>query len=155
MKNLIYLKRAEPKDAKFIWRLRNNKNIRKNFFNSSSISYDEHLTWFKDKLSSFDTYIFIIKNIHKRRIGYVRFDRKRNNVWKASIAIIPKFQSLGYGASSLKKGCKKLIKTVAVKKIVAYIIKGNIPSFKAFIKAGFVSKKKVTVNRKNAIMLAL
>lgn len=153
MSNSIYLRQAEIKDARFLWELRNDKNIRKNFFDSSSISYNKHLNWFKHKLFSLDAYIFIIKNKRNEKIGYVRFERKKNNTWKISIAVLPKFQCKGYGSRAIIMGCRRLFKMVGVKKIVAYILNDNVASLNAFQMAGFTFRNNRKIKQRDAVIL--
>lgn len=152
---MISLVRAAKKDTRFLWELRNDKNIRRNFFDSSPIPYSKHLNWFNDKLTSVNTYIFIIKNEQGKRIGYVRFEREKDNDWKVSVAIAPEFQGKGYGSLAITMGCRRLFKIVDVKKIVAYILKDNLASFNVFRKAGFLLKSYKKVNKKNAAILEM
>ena len=45
----ILIKKISKSDLNFTFLLRNNKSIRKNFFNSKIISINEHKEWFLKK----------------------------------------------------------------------------------------------------------
>ena len=56
MKNII--KPVTKKDINFLFLLRNNKLIRKEFFNSKKISFEEHKKWFDKKIKSKNKFYF-------------------------------------------------------------------------------------------------
>lgn len=149
----VRLRLADIKDARFIWELRNNKNIRKKSFDSTPISFKQHLKWFSERLSTPNTFIFIVVIKRDIKIGYIRFEKEQDKIWKVSIAIIPRFQSRGYGWRAIKIGCQKLFKIRDAKKVVVYILKNNSTSFNAFKKAGFIFKKDIEINQKDTVIL--
>ena len=73
MKNII--KPVTKKDINFLFLLRNNKLIRKEFFDSKKISFEEHKKWFDKKIKNKNKFYFkILKN--KKSIGLIRYDKK-------------------------------------------------------------------------------
>ena len=116
----------------FIYKIRNNPNVRKFSSNQKKISKKEHINWFfKNK----NKYIFIIKYKNKS-VGFIRANDK--NEPYLSWAIESKFRGKNLGSISLKLFLKK----TKFKTCFALIDEGNIPSLVMVIKNNFKFKFK-------------
>lgn len=69
----LKLRRAEEKDCRFLFDLRNEEEVRKNSFQMQPIPYEQHETWFRRKLSEQQTKIFILEQ-GQQPVGQVRMD---------------------------------------------------------------------------------
>lgn len=69
----LMLRRAEEKDCRFLFDLRNEEEVRKNSFQTQPIPYEQHETWFRRKLSEKQTKIFILE-LEQQPAGQVRID---------------------------------------------------------------------------------
>ena len=100
----IGLKEAKFEDYKLVLKLRNEKIMRKNSFNSKIIFLTHHMEWFKKHWREYK-----IITIGNKDIGYIRID----NMGFIGIVLFPKYRNMGIGKSILKqiKKGKALIKT--------------------------------------------
>lgn len=137
----ILIKKVLKSDLNFTFLLRNNKSIRKKFFNSNIISINEHKDWFLKKIKSKkDFFLVIIKD--KNKIGTIRYDKKEF-YYEISISLLPKYQSKNIGSEALKASEKILKKGM----ILSNIKKNNQKSLKFFINNGYsvLSKDKKNI----------
>ena len=137
----ILIKKVLKSDLNFTFLLRNNKSIRKKFFNSNIISINEHKDWFLKKIKSKkDLFLVIIKD--KNKIGTIRYDKKEF-YYEISISLLPKYQSKNIGSEALKASEKILKKGM----ILSNIKKNNQKSLKFFINNGYsvLSKDKKNI----------
>ena len=129
----IQIRKASVKDARFFYELRNEKEVRKNFFNTKDIKYNDHLKWYKNKLKKKNV-IFLVALIgDSKKIGTIRYETDKifTNI---SINISKKFRNLGYGSKIIKKSEKFLKKKLI---IISRIKNKNIASVKIFKKNKF------------------
>jgi spore coat polysaccharide biosynthesis protein SpsF len=124
----IQIKKASLKDASFFYELRNEKTARRNFFNTGSIKYSDHLKWYKKKLGQKKTIFLIALIDNSRKIGTIRYDV---GVIFANISlnISKNFRGLGYGSKIIKKSEKFLKRKII---IISRIKKENKISLKIF-----------------------
>jgi len=146
MSKNIVLKKATFEDIQILWEIRNNPKVKENFFDTSSVSFEEHKRWFIDKMGEENTEIYIAED-NGVKIGSVRFEDSEgvtSGVSSVSISIDSNFFGKGYGSEMIKLGTKIFLKVHKKNKIVARIKKDNIASQKVFEKAGYtrVSKKE-------------
>ena len=88
------IEEINKKNKKDLWRLRNNKESRKNSIDSKHIKLNDHLTWFKN-IDPKKVKIFIATDTKNRKvIGYVRFEIKKISA-EVSIALYKKYQNKG------------------------------------------------------------
>jgi RimJ/RimL family protein N-acetyltransferase len=132
----IEVRDLQDGDINDLFRWRNHPDIRRNFFNSSPVSWSEHKRWFRAKKQDPNTTIYIAC-YEGTNIGSIRFEDK-GEVIKVSIMLNPDFIGKGFGSEIIRIGTEKLIAEKRPKKfIVAEVKKENIASLKAFQKAGF------------------
>ena len=75
-------------DKKFLFKIREQLYIRRNFFNSKKNSYIDHLKWINKNYKKNIIFIILLKN---KKIGYLRYQNKKN-YYLISIAIQKKHQ---------------------------------------------------------------
>ena len=140
----VYLKKISLKDDKFIYHLRNKKNV-SNYLHSPPKSINEQKKWISNNIRNIETLDFIIcRNKDKKKIGTIAFDKisKFNAEWGRWISqgnIFENIESviilLDYGFNSLKlKNIFSLtnkdnIKVVNFHKNTPALYKGTIKSF--------------------------
>lgn len=150
--NNITIRLMNESDCKFLWSVRNSKNIRKLSFNKSFIPYTHHKKWFINTIKNKNIIIFIIlkKNC---RIGYVRYEIDTFKVAIVNIAVSSKMQGKHIGLGSLILTSRYLFDNNLAEKINAFIKIDNIPSIKCFQNAGFGNMRKVNYNDDKCIKL--
>lgn len=152
--NKITIRSAKFKDAQLLLKI-HNYSVKSGFFNSKNlVRFKDHINWYKNKLKSDSSKIYIGKNCNKKDFGYVRFDEVKKNIFEVSIANLPNFYGKGLGSSMLKKSLKKFIKNFKPKKIVSGVKKINVRSSNCFLISGFIKtkfdpKKHYTINSIN------
>jgi RimJ/RimL family protein N-acetyltransferase len=127
------MRKASVKDARFFYELRNEKEARKNFFNTKNIKYNDHLKWYKNKLKK-KNIVFLVALIgDSKKIGTVRYEIDKIFTY-ISISISKKFRNLGYGSKIIKKSEKFLKKKLV---IISRIKNKNKASVKIFKKNNY------------------
>lgn len=126
-------------DLLFTWV--NDESVRQNAFNTSKISYEEHKKWFKSKLNSNSSIVYICY-LEEKPMGQIRIDIE-GNAGVISYSIAREFRGKGYGTEVLKK-VVDIIKAdnVKVGELIGKVKHSNIPSQRAFEKAGYECLKK-------------
>lgn len=136
----ILIKKVSKSDLNFTYLLRNNKSIRKNFFNSNIISKPDHKRWFlKTIRNKKNLFLIILKN--KSKLGCIRYEKKEF-YYKISISILPKYQSLNIGSEALSKSETILKKAI----IISSVKKNNVKSLNFFLKNGYSTLSKNKIN---------
>ncbi len=136
MSNIINLTKAGITDINDIFKWRNHPDIRKNFFNQETLSWDEHEKWFMARLSDPDATVYMAYH-KKEKIGSIRFE-SRDRVIKTSVMLNPDFLGKGLGPKVIKLGVERFImEKNPDMQIIAEIKKDNVASVKAFEEAGF------------------
>lgn len=137
-KKHLRIRRAAIEDAEDVFNLANDETIRKNSFETDTIEWDQHLEWFRNKLGDNDCLFFIV-DFRGHLVGQVRFDK--DSIYKEAVISISLDKSLhGLNLSSfiISESTKRMKEAYeGIKSIKAYIKNENIPSIKAFEKAGF------------------
>ena len=143
----IEIREIQDDDINDLFNWRNHPEVRKNFFNTNPISWDEHEKWFKAKIKDSYTSIYIACS-GKDKVGSIRFEDK-SDVIKVSVMLNPDFLGKGFGSEVIRLGTERFIKEKNPDKpIHAEIKKDNIASLKAFQRAGFEESYSVFVYSK-------
>jgi len=129
----IKIKKASEKEINFIYKLRNQTDVRKNSLNKNKISLKNHKKWFFSNTNSKNSKIYVI--LYKKYLsGYIR--------WK----LINKFKYLSWAVDKKFRGNNitlytlKLITKNEKNKFRAKILINNINSHKIALKADFKKK---------------
>lgn len=135
------IKLAKIEDMKAVFELSNDSLVRLNSFNQEKISWENHQTWFENKINNKNCLFYIVKNEENNLISQVRIDKINPAEGDISISVSPLFRGKGYGAKILKMVSEKASSEQNIKKINAYIKNENITSQKMFEKAGYILKE--------------
>ncbi len=141
MTETIFIREVEEIDSRDLWLWRNNPSVRKSFFNSEEVAWEAHEKWFKERLKSKDTKIYIaIENTGK--VGVIRFEIEKE-IAKVSVNLNPEHFGRHLGSKIIKLGTDLFLREMKIIVLVlAEIKKENIPSQKAFGKAGYLLKEQ-------------
>lgn len=133
------LRNAELRDAKLLFEWRNEEECRRNSFHSTEIPFEEHQEWFRKKLQSKNSWIFIYE-IEGRPVGQARLDCQDEG-WVISYSIDKNYRMRGYGTDILKLVEQWLKEKEKKYKLYAYVKEENIASQKIFEKLGYEKKR--------------
>jgi RimJ/RimL family protein N-acetyltransferase len=131
----IILRQATEEDKVITFEWANNSSIREYSVNKNTIKYEDHLTWFLNKIKS-DNCLYLIAEIDKTPIGSIRFDIEESSAL-ISYLLDPKYHGKGIGRILLFEGVKRLLQNSTIKKISGMVFKDNIASMKAFSNLGY------------------
>ncbi|WP_264842356.1 GNAT family N-acetyltransferase [Caldinitratiruptor microaerophilus] len=129
------LRPARPEDRDRFWEWRNDPDVRRYSFHPEPISLSIHERWFTQSLRSPHRQLYVIE-VDSAPAGSLRFDAKGEGEAEISIVIASGFRGMGVGAAVLKQA-QKLAATLGYKRLFARVKVENIPSRRAFEKAGF------------------
>jgi UDP-2,4-diacetamido-2,4,6-trideoxy-beta-L-altropyranose hydrolase len=137
-KQMIRLREIEISDVQIVFNWRNDPYIVNLGSLKKTVSWDEHMAWFKKTLTGVDRKAFILE-INHMSAGQVRFDMHLENSCLISVYLIKEFSGKGYGIEFIKLGCRKIFSEWGkVKTIYALVRLDNKVGQKAFLKAGFL-----------------
>lgn len=152
--NQLTVRRARFQDAKLLWKWANDLGVRSNSFHSEMITLEDHFTWFKQKLDSADTKIWIVEQ-NQTPIGQIRYDRVAKDTAEIGFSVASEHRGRGLGTKILEltvnMGCQEL----DVKRLKGIVISSNTASMSSFTSAGFVCTGQTTLMEKACQILIL
>jgi RimJ/RimL family protein N-acetyltransferase len=148
----LTIRKAESDDVDLLYNWSNDQLVREQSFTSDVIPYDTHCDWFRNKLISNESLIFIVE-MEGVPAGIVRFESD-NETTSIGISIDKLFRGKGLGSETIKIGVNQYFKEKNLP-ILASIKKDNIPSIKSFEKAGFSYLKQQEINAVEGVVYQL
>ena len=136
---------AQLSDADLYYKWANDTIVRQNSFNTSEISYQQHIDWFTHKLNSQDCFFYLFLNEENMPVGQVRIDKSNNEI-VIGISIDENFRGKGLGVQLLNQASTDYLHKFSKAEIIAYIKEENIASIHQFSKAGFIKTGNVMVS---------
>lgn len=131
---MLTFRLATKEDAKLYFDWANDPEVRKQSHNTDLVLWKTHLKWFNKKVES-DSLLLVFFD-GSTPVGQVRIDDGL-----ISFTVDSKFRGKGFGTAILET-----VKTLVSKKfnrITAEVKKDNIPSIKAFERAGFKLQSEI------------
>jgi UDP-2,4-diacetamido-2,4,6-trideoxy-beta-L-altropyranose hydrolase len=126
---------VEPGDVLQLWRLANDKDVRRNAFNPEPIPLENHLKWFGEKLESTESAIYV-SEIAGVVVAQARYDKKQNSA-EIDYAVIPACRGKGLGRRIIEATWSRACTKLKVNSVRGVVKKDNAPSLYCFRKAGF------------------
>ena len=132
-------------DAELLWRWANDPSVRANSFHPEAIPLDEHIEWYKEKLTSSDTRIWILE-LDQVPVAQVRYDRVDTDTAEIDFSVVPDYRGRGLGTRALVLTSGMAYKNLGVKSLKGVVFSANEASVRAFAKADFecVGQKQVS-----------
>ncbi|MEN9558553.1 MAG: hypothetical protein RL141_922 [Candidatus Parcubacteria bacterium] len=118
----IHVRRATIKDGNFLYRLRNDREVRQQFLNGDAVAYADHIRWLTATIASPRRVLLVGSDAAGRVFGQLRFDRVNPRWIDVSISIARSHRGRGFAVPFLQKG-------------IAALAKQPIPSPKPFLRA--------------------
>ena len=132
------LVKANKNDCDLLYKWTNDKEVRNNSFNTNTVTYEEHIKWFMNKLNDKNTLIYIFEN-KQEPMGVMRLERIDRKSLLINFSIASNYRGQGY-ASQLLEIIKIQFDDYT---LVGEVKKDNIGSIKAFQKAGYFMKEEL------------
>lgn len=138
----LRFRKANSGDTDLYYKWSNDKVVRENSFQKSMIRYEDHVSWFSQKLTNENCNFYLFLDSNDVPVGQVRID-KSNNETIIGLSIDSTFRGQGLGTAMIQATCDDYFITHPDAVIVAYIKEQNVSSFKIFEKAGFNEPAKI------------
>ena len=131
------LVKAKINDKHFLYKLVNDQNTIENSIKQRKIKFKDHDKWFSKRLSSKNSYIYILK-YKKLNLGQARVDMNNINKGTITYSISNEFRGQNLGYRLIKLLLLKVKKNIT---LFAKVRTNNKASKKIFKKCGFLIKK--------------
>lgn len=132
----MYLRKCSFEDCDILYKWANDPTVRKNAFNTSLITYSEHVKWFNKSISYEKRSIFICIKDNKP-VGQIRIDEEES-IGLISYSVDKNERGRGIGSKMIKmiSGIVRCeYKDISILK--GLVKKENIASRKAFLNNGY------------------
>ncbi len=137
IKRIIQIRAAIVSDCELVYEWANEAEAREASFNSESITWDAHRTWFEEKLQDPNCLILICTSDDGKPFGVVRFDLMGDEAIM-SINLDSRFRGRGLASLIIVRTVDMLFEKSCVSKVNAFIKRQNRRSVRAFERSGFL-----------------
>lgn len=137
----FYLRKVKAEDVDLLYHWANESEVRRNSLQTASISYDEHIEWFHNKLKSntSDLFIYCTK---QENIGHIRLEYNQKTA-VVNFSIDKSYRGKGFGIHMLTLSEDYLKQNrLNITCMNAIVKKENVPSQKVFLKLGYRMEEK-------------
>jgi|TARA_B100001750_G_C15447929_1_gene567272 RimJ/RimL family protein N-acetyltransferase len=134
------IRKSNNNDQKLIWKWRNDPESRLMFFNTSVVSWEEHLEWYNEIESDKNKLCLVAEN--NGQLLAVSHFHKAGTSASISVNTNPDFRGQGHGYHLIREFSNVARKILELKEINAVVKVNNTRSIKSFIKAGFKEIEK-------------
>jgi LmbE family N-acetylglucosaminyl deacetylase/RimJ/RimL family protein N-acetyltransferase len=135
----ISLRLARAEDMAQIFQWRNNHFFLMRSTTQTTVTWEEHQSWFTRALNNPDQVIFIVVQ-GEEPIGQVRFDR-RDEMAVISVYLVEERTGKGLGIEAIRRGTQAAFKEWNISKVVACVRQDNLHATRAFAKSGYTESK--------------
>ncbi len=147
----IEFRKATITDTDLYFQWTNDDTVRQNSYEQNKINYEDHVAWFKNKLSSPDCFFYLFTK-NNEPVGQVRIENKKEET-VIGVSIDEKFRGKGLGSLMLEIASTDFFIQFPYKTINAYIKEDNAASIAIFKKANFENEEKVMVSGTKSLKL--
>ena len=135
------IQKANIRDNIFLYNLIKSKNVFDNSVSKKTIKFIDYSLWFKKKLKSQTSQIYILR-ILNINIGQIRFDIIKKKIAEIDISVHHDFLDNSFESYLLNNGIKLFSKEKKIKIFKSHVLKTNKESQKMFIKNKFLLSRK-------------
>jgi UDP-2,4-diacetamido-2,4,6-trideoxy-beta-L-altropyranose hydrolase len=130
------LRKVKIEDAFPLLMLANDRDVRRNSFNTAPISFENHIEWLNEKLASDNSVAYVLE-VSGVAIAQVRYDKK-NGAAEIDYAVSPAFRGHNIGCKMLEMTWKRACDELGVQRVKGVVKKDNKHSIFCFQKSGFL-----------------
>lgn len=142
---MLNFRKANLEDIDLFFNWVNDPLARNNSYQKNQTSYSEHVVWFNEKVLNKDNYFYVFFNENEIAVGQARISIDGLNSAIISLMIDRDFRGKGYAKEMIEKSSLDFLESNKEFKLLAYIFKTNIPSYRSFINAGYELLKEEMV----------
>jgi UDP-2,4-diacetamido-2,4,6-trideoxy-beta-L-altropyranose hydrolase len=152
--NRLQIRKVREDDCKQLWEWANDPDVRAVSFSSESISWEQHIEWFRSRLNNPAYVLHIATNGAEIPLGQIRYDLDGDQA-VISMSLDREVRGKGYGSPLIWLSSQELFDTTAITTVHAYVKQANEISVRAFEKAGYQNVGMTTVEGHEAVQLVL
>jgi RimJ/RimL family protein N-acetyltransferase len=116
----------------------NDPAVRSASFSGGPIPWESHREWFARKLADPGCVFYIATDEHGEPLGQVRFDVSAGaSEAVISVSLAPGQRGRGIGSEMIRGATVQFLGASNVQTVLALIKEGNLPSHRAFLRAGY------------------
>jgi RimJ/RimL family protein N-acetyltransferase len=139
---LLQLRLATSDDARLLFGWANDSVVRRSSFSPTPISWDDHVPWLRNRLSSGRTWIFVGSDRDGSPVGQVRFDAtppvsSDGHTLDVDVSIAAEHRGRRLAAPLIRRGVTEILRGQTPATIRALVRADNVPSRRAFVAADF------------------
>jgi UDP-2,4-diacetamido-2,4,6-trideoxy-beta-L-altropyranose hydrolase len=127
---------ARWEDTDLLWQWANDPAVRANSFHPEPIPRDEHIEWYKAKLASPETRIWILE-FGQVPVAQVRYDCVDGRSAEIDLSVARGYRGEGLGTTTLILTSDMACQQLGVKCLKGVVLSTNTASSRAFTRAGF------------------
>jgi len=132
----LRVRRACFQDAELLWQWANDPTVRMSSFHPGSIPLGEHIEWYKKKLTSPNTRIWMLE-LDQVPVAQIRYDRLCTDTAEISFSIAADYRGKGLGTRALVLTSGMACRELGVKRLKGVVFSSNEASVRTFTKSGF------------------
>ena len=133
----LSLRPAGISDAATYFSWANDPVTRKQSFDQQVIPWQNHQAWFKKKIQSADSYMWVLETSERLPVGQIRFDVK-DDIADIDYSLEPLVRGRGWAKKLLSEGLKTFKDHNGEKPLRGRVKEDNLPSRRVFQRLGFV-----------------
>lgn len=145
------LRPAAYHDAALVWEWAIDPVTRANSFNSETISWEVHQSWYAKKLASPDCRLWIIE-LEQIPVGQIRYDRISADKAQISFSVAPRVRGRGVGTLLLETTPPMAARELGVKWVEGIALSENQASQRAFAKARFMVAEHKCIAKRECVI---
>jgi UDP-2,4-diacetamido-2,4,6-trideoxy-beta-L-altropyranose hydrolase len=127
---------AQPGDAAIYFGWVNETEVRRQSLNSEPVPWKDHLRWFKARLASSQSRLFVLRTDRDLPVGQIRFDICEDGTARLSYSLDPVARGRGWAAVLVTEGLRKL-GALGTFQVHAEVRTSNLASRRVFEKLRF------------------
>ncbi len=149
--NVVHLRGAKENDSRLLFDWANDPAVRSAAFSSAPISWESHITWFREKLQGGKSFIWIGEDVEGTPLGQIRFDVRDDGEAEVDVSVAPAKRGQRLAHALITLGTDAFLGEGGRRRIHAFVKDANIASARAFEKAGFARAGTTQVRGNTAI----
>jgi len=131
------LRRVVGDDQRLLWDWANDPAVRAASFSPDPISWETHVAWFSEKLSSKKSVILVAEDGDAAPVGQIRFDARSDGEWDVDVSIDRALRGCGLASQLIRLGMQVLREQDRGARVHAFVMPENLASIRAFERSAF------------------
>jgi UDP-2,4-diacetamido-2,4,6-trideoxy-beta-L-altropyranose hydrolase len=149
-----HIRTATQVDCLGLWELANDPTVRKNSFSPRPIPLEDHRQWYRHKLQSTDTFMYVL-DVSGVVAGQIRYDKVEENCAEVHFSVHSGFRGRSLGRKMIEGTWQKGCKGLGVSRIRGVAKAFNKASVYSFMKAGFTNKGQIEVSGEECLIFEI